>query len=230
MNTPIEKAEKPPAAVERRPLRSRQWRLSIVLAEGLARRGVSPNAVSVFGLGAGILGGLFLWSTSISLAPWLCWLLAAGLVQLRLLCNLIDGMVAIESGRTSRLGELYNEIPDRISDAATLIGLGCASGSDQRLGFVAAVLAVFVAYVRAADKVAGAPQDYCGPMAKPHRMFVVTVTALLCAVVPMHTQTAWLGREWGLPVIGLGVIIVGCVITAARRLLRAAWVLEARTE
>ena len=48
--------------------------------------------------------------------------------------------------------------------------------------FLAAILAIFVAYVRAAVKVAGAPQDYSGPMAKPHRMFLVTVTALLCAL------------------------------------------------
>jgi phosphatidylglycerophosphate synthase len=229
MNASIDNVEEAMANIERRPLRSRRWRLTIVLAARLARRGLSPNAISVFGLGAGILGALSLWWTFKSSAPWVFWLLAAGLVQLRLLCNLIDGMVAVESGRASRLGELYNEIPDRISDAATLVGLGFAAGSDQWLGFVAAVLAVFVAYVRAAVKIAGAPQDYSGPMAKPHRMFVVTVTALFCTVVPMHVQTAWLGRDWGLPAIALGVIIVGCVVTALRRLMRAAMVLKAST-
>ena len=133
--------------IERRPLASRRWRLSIALAGWLAGRGVTPNAISLFGLGAGLLGGLSLWLTSRSSTPWLFWLLAAGLVQLRLLCNLIDGMVAIESGKGSRLGELYNEIPDRVSDAATLVGLGFAAGSVPWTGFLAALLAVFVAYV-----------------------------------------------------------------------------------
>ena len=80
----------------------------------------------------------------------------------------------------------------------------------------------------AAVKVAGAPQDYSGPMAKPHRMFVVTVTALLCALVPMFTQGGWLGQEWGLPAFALGLIAVGCVLTVMRRLLRAASFLKAR--
>ncbi len=215
--------------IERRPLASRGWRLSIALAGWLARRGVTPNAISQFGLGAGLLGGLSLWLTSRSSAPWFLWLLAAGLVQLRLLCNLIDGMVAIESGKGSRLGELYNEIPDRVSDAATLVGLGFAAGSVPWSGFLAAILAVFVAYVRAAVKIAGAPQDYSGPMAKPHRMFVVTVTALACAAVPMSLQTAWLDHDWGFPAIALVIIIVGCFVTAVRRLVRAARILEAST-
>src|SRR3954454_3467213 len=192
--------------IERRPLASRQWRSSIVLAGWLARRGVPPNAISLFGLGAGILGGLTLWRTSWGVAAPLLWILSAGLVQLRLLCNLIDGMVAVESGKRSVLGELYNEIPDRISDAATLIGLGYAAGGVPWLGYLAAVLAVLVAYIRAEIKVAGGPQDYCGPMAKPHRMFVVTMTALICAVVPMSVQRSLSGQDWALPAMALGLI------------------------
>jgi phosphatidylglycerophosphate synthase len=215
--------------VERRPLASRQWQFSIELAAWLAKHGVPPNAVSLFGLGAGILGGVLLWLTSYGVAPLLCWLGAAAMVQLRLLCNLIDGMIAIESGKRSPVGELYNEIPDRISDAATLVGLGFAAGGVPWLGFVAAILAIFVAYIRAAVKVAGAPQDYCGPMAKPHRMFVVTLTALVCAVIPpIPVQMSWIGQPWGLPAIALAVIIAGCIVTAIRRLVRAARFLEMR--
>lgn len=66
-------------------------------------------------------------------------------------------------------------------------------------------------------------------MAKPHRMFVVTVTALACAAVPMSVQVAWLDHDRGFPAIALGMIIIGCVVTAARRLVRAARVLEAGT-
>jgi phosphatidylglycerophosphate synthase len=215
--------------MERRPLASRNWRFSILLAGWLARRGATPNAISLLGMGAGISAGLAFWFTSRGVIAPPFWLLGAALVQLRLLCNLIDGMVAVEAGKGSPVGELYNEVPDRVSDAATLIGLGYAAGGWPVLGFLAAILAVFVAYVRAAVKVAGAPQDYSGPMAKPHRMFVVTVTALLCALVPMARQKEWLGQEWGLPAFALGLIAVGCVFTAIRRLLRAARFLKART-
>jgi phosphatidylglycerophosphate synthase len=215
--------------IERRSLASRKWRFSIALAGWLAKHGVTPNAISLFGLAAGILSGLMFWLTSWGVVAPLLWLLAAGLVQVRLLCNLIDGMVAVESGKTSPLGELYNEIPNRVSDVATLVGLGYAAGGIPWLGYLAAVLAIFVAYVRAAVKVAGGPQDYSGPMAKPHRMFIVAVAALACAVVPKATQERWLGHDWGLPAIALALIVVGCVLTAIRRLVRAARVLEAST-
>lgn len=112
------------------------------------------------------------------------WLLGGALCQVRLLCNLFDGMVAIARGVASPKGELYNEVPDRVSDAAIFIGLGYASLSDPILGVAAALVAVFTAYVRAMAKAAGAPNDYCGPMAKPQRMAVVTALSIWMALRP----------------------------------------------
>jgi phosphatidylglycerophosphate synthase len=218
-----------PSESDRRPLASRQWRFSIVLAGWLARRGVRANAVSMAGMAAGVLGGVALALTSRLTMPGVAWLAAAGLVQLRLLANLLDGMVAIESGQASRVGELFNEVPDRVSDGATFVGLGYALGSSPWLGFLAAILAIFVAYVRAAIRVAGGPQDYCGPMAKQHRMFVVTLTSLAGAAVPAAWQARLSASGWGLPTIALAVIGAGCVITAIRRLERGARALIART-
>src|SRR5262249_23536590 len=149
--------------------------VAIVLSRWLARRGVRANAISVAGMAAGVLAGVALALTSRVTLPALAWLTAAALGPAPPLADLLDGMVAIGSGRASRVGELFNEVPDRVSDAATLVGLGHAAGGLPWLGDLAAILALFVAYVRAAAKVAGAPHDYCGPMAKQHRMFVVTL-------------------------------------------------------
>lgn len=44
-----------------------------------------------------------------------------------MLANMLDGMVAIESGRASPLGELYNDAPDRIAEAAVRALAGPAS-------------------------------------------------------------------------------------------------------
>jgi phosphatidylglycerophosphate synthase len=146
---------------------------------------------------------------------------AAVLVQLRLMANMLDGMVAVETGRASPLGELYNEIPDRISDAAALIGLGYASLSSPTLGYIATCLAIFTAYVRAQGKAAGAKHEFCGPMAKPHRMFVVTLTGLLMAALP----SSWRGvaiADHGIPALALGIIALGCIVTVLRRLARIA--------
>ena len=52
-------------------------------------------------------------------------------------------------------------------------------GGDPLLGLAAAAVAIFVAYVRAMAKAAGAPNDFCGPFAKQHRMALVTIIALV---------------------------------------------------
>jgi len=128
----------------------------------------------------GVLGGFTLAFTPLhdSRSHRIHFLIAIACIQLRLLCNLLDGMVAILSKRASRTGELYNEIPDRISDAATLIGAGYALGGSPVLGFVAACCAIFVAYIRAMGKIATGHQEFCGPMAKPHRMATMTAACV----------------------------------------------------
>ena len=47
--------------------------------------------------------------------------------------------------------------------------------------------------LRAQGKVAGAHQEYCGPMAKPQRVFVMTITALLCGLLPSVWQAIGFG-------------------------------------
>jgi len=214
--------------LERRPLASRSWKVSRLAAEKLARAGASPNGISMAGMAAGVLAGLLLASTSRIDEPWsrAAWLLGALFVQARLAANLLDGMVAVATGRTSPVGELYNEVPDRISDMATLAGLGYASGGHPVLGWAAASTAVLTAYVRAMGKAAGAPQDYRGPMAKPHRMFIVTVTALWCAFAPGGWGPAVGSGQWGPATLALAIIAVGSLITCLRSLRRPADVLR----
>jgi phosphatidylglycerophosphate synthase len=197
----------------------RNWRFSQWLAGALARGGVSPNSISVAGMVSGIAAGGTL--AAAGLLPEggqrLAWLAAAAFVQLRLLANMLDGMVAVEGGKVSSVGELYNEVPDRVSDAATLLGVGFAPGGDVVLGCLAACAALFTAYIRAMGKAAGATSQFCGPMAKQHRMFLVTLCALYIALTPTDWQPAW-----GLPRAFLILILVGSLLTALRRLRRVA--------
>lgn len=206
---------------DRRPLASRNTGFAQRGAAWLVQRRIGPNAISVFGMVAGLAAGAALAATA-CWPEWQrpLWLLAAVFVQLRLLCNMFDGMVAIASGRTSAVGELYNEAPDRVSDSATLIGLGYAIGGEAWFGYAAALLAMFTAYVRALGKGAGAGSEFCGPMAKPQRMFVVTMVALYLGLAP----TAWQPYvgAMGLPALSLLLIAAGSAIAAWRRLQRIA--------
>jgi len=167
-----------------------------------------------------IVAGIALGVTSVADYR-ILWIIAALGAQLRLTANMLDGMVALASGRSSKVGELYNEVPDRISDAAVFIGAGFAWGGNIALGYIATILAVFTAYVRAAGKIAGAPNEFCGPMAKQHRMLVVTLICLYSAVTPRSWQVITLGdSQIGLVTLGLIVIVIGCVITVIRRISR----------
>lgn len=173
-----------------------------------------------------MVAGIALAATSISDCR-ILWLVAALGAQLRLTANMLDGMVALVSGRASKTGELYNEVPDRVSDAAVFIGAGFAWGGNITLGYIATILAIFTAYVRAAGKIAGAPNEFCGPMAKQHRMLLITLICLYSAITPRSWQMfAVSGSPIGLMSLGLVVIIAGCAITVIRRLNRVAHVLK----
>ena len=211
-----------PAAelIDRRPIATRNRKWAQAATAWLASRNVSPNAISIAGMCACIVAGIALAATSICDYR-ILWLVAALGAQLRLTANMLDGMVALASGRASKTGELYNEVPDRISDAAVFIGAGFAWGGNITLGYIATILSIFTAYVRAAGKIAGAPNEFCGPMAKQHRMLVITVICVYSAVVPQSWQILLSDKlDVGAMSLGLGVIIVGCCITIVRRLNR----------
>ncbi len=212
----------PAYAPERRPLPTRERAWAKAAAAWLVARGASPNAISLAGLAAALAAGAALALTP-HLGPWdrAAFLAAALLILLRLLANMLDGMVAVASGRASPLGELYNEIPDRVSDAAVLVGAGYSAGGTPELGYLAACLALFLAYLRAQGKVAGAHQEFCGPMAKQGRMVAVIAGAVLCAALPPE----WRPEVEALPGRGilsavLVVVLAGGLLTAVRRLVR----------
>jgi phosphatidylglycerophosphate synthase len=205
--------------LDRRPIQSRDTGWARATTQLLVRAGASPNGISLFGMLAAIAAGTAFFTTSrtAGLAQRGLWLGAAALCQVRLLCNLFDGMAAVARKTASLAGELYNEVPDRVSDAAVFIGLGYAAGGQPELGYIAALMSVFVAYVRAMAKSIGAPNDFCGPMAKPQRMAVVTILGVYLSLVPETWRL-----PWGEARIALIVVIVGGIVTAIRRLVRAA--------
>ncbi len=212
---------------ERRPIASREKRVSKQISHWLAVRRVSPNMISVAGMIAGIAAGLAWAATAAGWYSRLAFGAAAALMQLRLLANMLDGMVAVETEKASRLGELYNEVPDRISDTAAFVGAGYALGGSPTLGYLAACLAVFLAYLRAEGKVAGAHQEFCGPMAKPQRVFALTLLALYCGLAPSAWQPrAALMPDWGFVAWGLCLIVAGEIWTVVRRLGRIARALQ----
>jgi phosphatidylglycerophosphate synthase len=200
-------------------------------ASALARLGASPNAISIAGMVHALLAGAALASTRWCESDWLiralC-LLAAIAIQARLICNLLDGMVAIEGGKRSSVGELYNEIPDRVSDVAVLVGAGYALGALPVLGWGASVAAVWTAYIRAVGKGAGAGSDFGGPMDKKARMMLITLACVIWVAIPSAWRTSIaldapvLGKSFNLWSIVLSIITLGSLLTCVLRLRRIA--------
>lgn len=203
-------------AMERRPIAARSTRWAGRLAAALAATRVTPNQISVLSVLFAGAGGALLSRGGLA-----AWTAAAVCVQLRLLCNLLDGMVAVEGGKGSPLGALYNEFPDRLADTALLVPLGYAAGMPW-LGWAAALAAALTAYVRAFGGALGLPQDFGGVMAKQRRMAALTAGLLAQAV----EEALW-GTRVSLAVTGWA-ILAGSLLTVATRTAGIARRLEAR--
>ena len=204
-------------SVARRPLKSRDTKWAQAMASRLAQAGVRPNVISVAGTAFAALAGVCLWFAGQTTGDWhwSVFLVLAGCgMQARLLCNLFDGMVAIEGGFRTKAGELFNELPDRFSDAFIFIGAAYSVGEfawTRELGWAAAMLSVITAYVRALGASLGAGQHFTGPMAKPQRMAWMTAACLIGAAAPV-----WPMLGWTIPV-ALVFVVGGCLLTMIRR-------------
>lgn len=205
----------------RRPLTTRSAGWAKWLASLLVKWNVSPNFISLLSILPALIGAWLLacpqsppHSVRTLIAVALC-------VQLRLLCNMLDGMVAIEGGKQSKVGALYNEVPDRIADSLFIVALGYAV-FEPWLGWLGALLAAKTAYIRVLGGALGLTQDFRGPMAKPHRMFVMTLGCLLGAV------EFYFNDSLQALTIAAYIIAIGSGITCITRTLAIANQLKAR--
>ena len=203
----------------RRPLKIRDAAFARRLAERLAEAKVSPDAISATSVAFAALGAALL-MTAGGLDGWLLrglvLLLAAACIQARLLCNLLDGLVAVEHRRGGSAGPIWNELPDRVADVLLLAGAGYAAqtagvGGGAAIGWIAAVLAVLTAYVREVGRGLGRPADFSGPMAKQQRMATLTAFCAISVFEPL-----WRGHGQML-LCGLLVIAAGTLVTVVRR-------------
>jgi phosphatidylglycerophosphate synthase len=200
-------------AENRRPIQARSLSVIQNLASWLARTSITPNQISCLSVVCSLLVPLAFYF--FEAGTFAASLLAISGIQLRLLCNLLDGMVAIEGAKRSPLGDIYNEFPDRIADTTILVGVFAAKASDPWLlsfCLAAALLAILTAYTRVLGAAVGTKHYFAGPMAKQHRMALLT---FLLFALPF-TQ-AWIDSAVMLKSCML-VISLGCIVTVIRRI------------
>lgn len=216
------------------PQRSTGW--AAKSADILAAAKLTPNQISLGSvLFAAIGAAALIWSaqTEDSTARAVLLAAAATCIPLRLLLNMLDGMLAVEKGMSSPVGDIYNELPDRISDVLFLGAAGIAAAGlltvgevdlGVMLGFLAAILALLTAYIRSLGAALGTGNFFDGPLAKPHRMWLLMIGVLLSIAEP------WLPLSDGWVLFATLVLIAaGSLITCMRRLRRVSAVLRARS-
>lgn len=206
----------------RRPISQRERGWAKWLTRVLVEARISPNLISFTSVIFAMFAGLCFYATAFAADAMdraLLFVGAALFCQLRLLANMMDGMVAVEGGTGGPDGPVWNELPDRFADIAVLLGAGYAVAqmgfADVALGWAAAVAAVMTAYVREVARGAGAPADFSGPMAKPHRMFIMTMAALFSIAEPL-----W-GARGEMLNVALWFVLIGSVLTVFNRTRRA---------
>lgn len=200
----------------RREIPQRDTRWAKRIADVMYRANLRPNHISVLSVvfAAVATAGLLLSHPAPPATRRWYLLTAAVSIPLRLLCNMCDGMLAVEKGLHSATGDLYNEIPDRLADVLLLAGAGYAIAGffvagDVDLGvltgWVAASAAVGTAYVRTLGAAQGVGNFFNGPAAKPVRMWILMLACLISIFEPTAYRGTVLLAALILVTIGSGI-------------------------
>jgi len=197
-------------------------------ARWLSRQNITPNQISLASIVFAALAALCLvrLSTAEAVAVWPLSLMAVFFILCRALCNMFDGMFAVEGGKKTASGELFNDIPDRIADPLIIVSAGYAATVASwapELGWCAGLLAVMTAYVRTLARSIGAPPDFRGPMSKVPRMALIAIAVLLTPLESLFWQRGTL------LFLALLIIAAGCVVTIWNRAYFAYRYLEGKT-
>lgn len=129
--------------------------------------GIHPDVISYLSIVASALAAVCFWKAAA--APWLL-ILGPAFCYLRLWFNMLDGMVALASGKASWRGEILNDLPDRVSDILIFVGVAHSGLCHVLSGYWAALFAVLTAYVGMFGQAVGVQREFSGIMAKPWRM------------------------------------------------------------
>ena len=177
--------------------------------------GVHPDVISYFSMVMAAGAGICFWEADshplgLLTGPLFCYA--------RLWCNMLDGMVALASGKASWRGEILNDFPDRISDVLIFAGVAHSGLNSVESGYWAAIFALLTAYIGMFGQAVGVQREFSGLMSKPWRMVTLHLGAWLTLGL------IW----WGNGIIQYGgltvldwtciVVIVGCVQTIVVRL------------
>ena len=188
----------------RRPIADIFRETAALAVRACVRGNVHPDTISYASIVASTAAAVCFWQATRQ--PILFFVLGPAFCYLRLWLNMLDGMVALASGKASRHGEIVNDLPDRISDIVIFVGVAHGGLASRDLAYLCAVFAVLTAYVGVLGQAVGARRQFGGVMAKPWRMVALHAGAWVSWLHPRALDVA------------LALIVLGCVQTVWVRL------------
>ncbi|MBU2665620.1 CDP-alcohol phosphatidyltransferase family protein [Actinoplanes bogorensis] len=164
----------------------RGWvRIAYGMGSWLSRRGIGPMAVTT----AGLLVCVTVPVVAGTLGRWGAFL-AAVLVLVAALADGLDGAVAVITGRTSKLGYVYDSVADRVGEAAWLTAFWLA-GAPGWLVVTAGAVSWLQEYGRARATAAGMSEIGVVTVAeRPTRVLVAIFGLLAAAALPLAITVA----------------------------------------
>jgi phosphatidylglycerophosphate synthase len=186
---------------------------------------IHPDAISYASVFAAVIAAVCFWKSGsqpslLFVAPLFCYL--------RLWFNMLDGMVAIASGKASWRGEILNDLPDRISDVLIFVGVAHSGWMNPFLGYWAAIFALLTAYVGMFGQAVGVQREFSGVMSKPWRMMALHVGAWATLFSFWNSGAVFL-RDLKIFDWTCLVVIAGCLQTVGVRLKRIMAALRAKS-
>jgi phosphatidylglycerophosphate synthase len=187
---------------------------------------IHPDAISYASVVAAALAAVCFWKSGHY--PWLLFVAPLFCYQ-RLWFNMLDGMVALASGKASWRGEVLNDLPDRVSDVLIFAGVAHSGWMNPLVGYWAAIFALLTAYVGMLGQAVGVQREFSGVMSKPWRMVTLHLGAWI-------TLACLWWNDGGLRAASLtildwtcAVVVAGCLQTIAVRLKRIMAALRAKS-
>jgi len=136
----------------------------------LAKAGVTPNTITVFGLFISLFGAYLFYLRSPRLAALI--LLVGSAV------DALDGTLARMTGKVSRFGAFLDSTLDRVSDGAVLFGIALGNLVDWRWAFLTFMGAYLVSYERCRAELAGSGKLAIGIAERAERLLILIVFSL----------------------------------------------------
>ena len=142
---------------------------------------------------------------------------------------MLDGMVALASGKASWRGEILNDLPDRVSDVLIFAGVAHSGWMNPLVGYWAAIFALLTAYVGMFGQAVGVQREFSGLMSKPWRMVTLHIGAWMTLAYVWASHGVL--RFGSLTILDWDclIVIAGCLQTMAVRLKRIMAALRAKS-